>query len=93
MNHISNCDRARRKFIKMLAASPLIATSPSLSGSLASLLAITDSAETKFLDGLENLQQDDNVLSSPDQALDVLEFEAAARKASSATHGPAAPGS
>lgn len=86
MNHISNCDRARRKFIKMLAASPLIATSPWLSGSLASLLAITDSAGTKFLGGLENLQPDDNVLSSPDQALDVLEFEAAARKALPPAH-------
>jgi 4-hydroxymandelate oxidase len=86
MNRAPNRDRTRRKFLKMLAASPLIATSHSLSRSFANLLATSDSIETRFLGWLENLQQDESVLSSPDQALDVLEFEAAARKALPPAH-------
>ena len=70
----------------MLAASPLIAASHSLSGSLSNLLAATDSSESKFLSWVENLRQDDSSLASADQALDVLDFEAAARKALPPAH-------
>jgi 4-hydroxymandelate oxidase len=86
MDCIPNGDRTRRKFLKMLAASPIIASSHSLSGSLASFLATGEVTRSKFLGWLENLPQEDNVLSSPDQALDVLEFEAAARKALPPAH-------
>jgi len=86
MNRSERCNRTRRRFVKMLAASPLIAASHSLSGSLSNLLAATDSSESKFLSWLENLRQDDSSLASADQALDVLDFEAAARKALPLAH-------
>jgi isopentenyl diphosphate isomerase/L-lactate dehydrogenase-like FMN-dependent dehydrogenase len=86
MNHSKYRDRTRRRFVKMLAASPLIAASHVLSGSLTNLLAATDLSETKFLSWLENLRQEDSSLTSADQALDVLDFEAAARKALPPAH-------
>ena len=70
----------------MLAASPLIAASQTLSGSLANLLACSDATDTRVLDWLETLHQDESVLSSPDQAFDVLDFEGAARKALPPAH-------
>jgi 4-hydroxymandelate oxidase len=73
--------RTRRKFLKMLSASPFIAGSGVLSGSLATLLHASPTEEKHFLEWLENLQEhDDSVISSPDQALDVMDFEPAARK-------------
>ena len=86
MNRSEHCNRTRRRFVKMLAASPLIAASHTLWGSLSNLLAGTDSSESKFLSWLENLRQDDSSLASADQALDVLDFEAAARKALPPAH-------
>lgn len=80
MNRALNRYRTRRKFLRMLAASPLLATSHSLSGSLANLLVTGDVTERKFLGWLENLQQSDEVISSPDQALEVMDFEPVARK-------------
>src|SRR5205823_6572631 len=81
MNHTPDRSRTRRKFLKMLGASPLIAGSGVLAGGLANLLHAAPSEEKQFLGWLENLQQSDDVISSPDQALDVMDFEPAARKA------------
>ena len=78
--------RTRRKFLKMLGASPLIAGSGVLSGSLAGLLHAAPNEEKHFLSWLENLQQNEGVISSPDQALDVMDFEPAARKAIPSAH-------
>ena len=79
--------RTRRKFLKMLGASPLISGSSMLAGSLADLLRAEPLKEEHFLGWLENLQQQsDSVISSPDQALDVMDFEAAARKAIPPAH-------
>lgn len=86
MNRALDSVKTRRKFLRMLAASPLLATPHSLSSSLANLLASGEAAGTKFHGWLENLQQSDDVLSSPDQALDVLDFEPAARKALPPAH-------
>jgi (S)-2-hydroxy-acid oxidase len=72
--------KTRRKFLKLLAASPLIAGSGVLASSLASLLHAEPLEEKHFLGWLENLQQSGDVISSPDQALDVMDFEPAARK-------------
>ncbi len=81
MNPAPQRARTRRKFLKMLGASPLIAGSSVLAGSLAELLQAEPLKEEHFLGWLENLQeQSDSVISSPDQALDVMDFEAAARK-------------
>jgi 4-hydroxymandelate oxidase len=81
MKHTPDLSRTRRKFLKMLGASPLIARSGILAGSLAELLHAAPLEERHFLGWLENLQQQsDSVISSPDQALDVMDFEPAARK-------------
>ena len=86
MTHTPDPLQTRRRFLKMLGASPLIAGSSVLSGSLANLLHSTPSDEKHFLSWLENLQQSDDVISSPDQALDVMDFEPAARKAIPPAH-------
>src|SRR5437016_13557581 len=86
MNHTPDRSRTRRKYLKKLGASPLIAGSGVLAGSLANLLHAAPSEEKQFLGWLENLQQSDDVISSPDQALDVMDFEPAARKAIPPAH-------
>lgn len=80
MSRDSERMKTRRKFLKMLGASPVIAGSSILTGGLTSLLTAATLKEKHFLGWLEDLQQTDNVLSSPDQALDVMDFEPIARK-------------
>jgi 4-hydroxymandelate oxidase len=72
--------------LRMLVASPLFAGSHFFRSSLANLLAANVIPEGKTLAGLEMLQQSDDVISSPDQAFDVMDFEAAARKALPPAH-------
>ena len=74
MDGVSAQTEARRRFLRMLVASPLFSGSL-FGGSLRNLLPI-----------LEVLQQTDEVISSPGQALDVMDFEAAARKALPPAH-------
>jgi isopentenyl diphosphate isomerase/L-lactate dehydrogenase-like FMN-dependent dehydrogenase len=83
---------ARRKFLNFLAASPLVAT-PTLASSIAALLASAPSSglaqsydalrEAKIATGA------DGIITSPDAALDVFEFEPAAKKAMLAQGAPA----
>jgi 4-hydroxymandelate oxidase len=80
MSRDSERMKTRRKFLKMLGASPVIAGSSILTGGLTSLLTAATLKEKHFLGWLEDLQQTDNVLSSPDQALDVMDFEPIVRK-------------
>jgi 4-hydroxymandelate oxidase len=86
MNRATHLDRTRRRFLKMIGASPVIAASHSLSGSLASLLVSPSLRSRDIFDWLENLQQTDDVITSPDQALDVMDFEPAAKKAIPVAH-------
>lgn len=86
MSHRPDRFRTRRKFLRMLGASPLIASSGVLSGELSNLLNAAVLEEKHFLGWLENLQQSDEVISSPDQALNVMDFEPAARKAIPPAH-------
>ena len=72
--------------MRMLVASPLFAGSHFFRSSLANLLAANVIPEGKTLAGLGMLQQSDDVISSPDQAFDVMDFEAAARKALPPAH-------
>jgi len=76
----------RRKFLLMLSASPLLASPGLLAGSFSNLLGTGEVTEKKFLGWLDLLQQSDEVISSPDQALEVMDFEAAARKALPPAH-------
>ncbi len=80
MNRATDQIKTRRKFLRMLGASPLLASPAFLAGSFANLLAAGNVTERKFLGWLDSFQQSDEVISSPDQAFDVMDFEPAARK-------------
>jgi len=86
MNRAADSIRTRRKFLKMLSASPLLATPGLLACTFRNLLASGEVSEKKFLGWLDSLQQSDEVLSSPDQAFEVMDFEPAARKALPPAH-------
>jgi 4-hydroxymandelate oxidase len=87
MNPTPQLTKTRRKFLKLLGASPVIAGSSLLAGGLANLLHAALPEDKHFLGWLENLQQQgDAVISSPDQALDVMDFEPAARQAIPPAH-------
>jgi (S)-2-hydroxy-acid oxidase len=64
----------------MLAASPVLAGSHLLSNSLANLLTAREVTKKNFLGWLEKLQQSSEEISSPEQALDVMDFEPIARR-------------
>jgi 4-hydroxymandelate oxidase len=66
--------------LRMLVASPLLASSYFFRSSLSNLLAANVIPEGKAIANLEMLQQSDDVISSPDQAFDVMDFESAARR-------------
>jgi hypothetical protein len=70
----------------MLVASPVFAGSHFFGSSLTNSVATNVIPKGKALAALEMLQQTDDVISSPDQALDVMDFEPAARKALPPAH-------
>jgi len=80
MNRAIDQIKTRRKFLQMLSSSPLLASPGFLAGSFGNLLAASEVTEKKFLGWLDSFQQSDEVISSPDQALNVMDFEAVARK-------------
>lgn len=86
MDSIPGQTEARRRFLRMLVASPLFASSHFFGNSLTNFLANNVTPEGKSLAGLEKLLQSDEVISSPDQAFDVMDFEPAARKALPPAH-------
>ncbi len=86
MNRPADLIRTRRKFLQMLSASPLLASPGLLASSFSNLLATGEVTEKKFLGWLDSFQQGDEVISSPDQALEVMDFEPAARKALPPAH-------
>jgi len=86
MDDVRGQTEARRRFLRMLVASPLFAGSHFLRSSLANLMVTNVAAEEKAVRLLDILQQSDAVISSPDQAFDVMDFEAAARKALPPAH-------
>src|SRR5690242_12080678 len=86
MNRATELLKTRRKFLRMLSASPLLASPSLLAGPFRALLASGEVTEKKFFGWLDSLQQSDEVISSPDQALEVMDFEAAARKALPPAH-------
>jgi len=80
MDHEFALNKARRKFLRMLAASPVLASSHLLPNSLTNLLTAGEVTERSFLGWREQFQQSDEVILSPDQALNVMDFEPVARK-------------
>jgi 4-hydroxymandelate oxidase len=75
---------ARRQFLRFLAGSPLLAT-PTIASTIAGLLAYgSDKALAQSYDVLRGEAEKlgpDGVITSPSQALDVFDFEPAAKKA------------
>jgi len=80
MRRLQITSRGRREFLRFLAASPLAA----LPGFAPGILADLRATERRSRGG--DPQEDTFVLNSPEQALDVMEFEAAARKALPPAH-------
>ncbi|HTT32362.1 MAG TPA: alpha-hydroxy acid oxidase [Methylomirabilota bacterium] len=80
MDHQADLSKTRRKFLRMLAASPVLASSHLLSNSLTNLLSAGEVTERGFLGWFESFQQSDDVITSPDQAFNVMDFEPAAKK-------------
>ena len=80
MNGATDQVKTRRKFLQMLSGSPLLAGPGFLACSFSSLQAGSEVTDKKFLGWLDSLQQSDGVITSPDQAFDVMDFEPAARK-------------
>ncbi len=82
---------ARRQFLGFLAGSPLLAT-PAVTSVIASLLAsASDQALAQSYDALRGANVatgSDGIITSPGQALDVFEFEPAAKKALFAQGAP-----
>ena len=76
---------ASRRFLRMLAASPLFAGSHFFSP-LTNLLATNVVSDEKAASVLDIIEQSDPVIASPDEALDVMDFEPAARKALPPAH-------
>jgi 4-hydroxymandelate oxidase len=72
---------SRRRFLRFLAGSPLVALPGVVPGILADLYA-SERRRTSS----DGSQDEAFVIKSPDQALDVMEFEAAARKALPPAH-------
>jgi 4-hydroxymandelate oxidase len=86
MDIVPGQTEARRQFLRMLVASPLFAGSHFFGGSLANLLTTNLIPGGNTIPGGAMLQPGEDVISSPDQAFDVMDFEAAARKALPAAH-------
>src|SRR5438034_7797329 len=80
MNRTTDQVKTRRKFLQMLSGSPLLAGPGLLAGSFSSLPAGSEVTDKKFIGWLDSLEQSDGVITSPDQAFDVMDFEPAARK-------------
>lgn len=71
--------KTRRRFLRMLAGSPLLASPGLVCAPLGRLLA-SGPVDSKVVPGLlENLEQAEDVIASPDQAINVMDFELAAR--------------
>jgi 4-hydroxymandelate oxidase len=86
MSHAGDQTKTRRRFLQLLSASPLLAGPGLLAGSFSHLLAAGEVTENQFLGWLDSLSQTNEVISSPDQALEVMDFEPAARKALPPAH-------
>jgi len=86
MDKVPGQTEARRRFLRMLVASPLFAGFHFFGSSLTNLVATNVIPEGKAHAGREMWQESDDVISFPDQVLDVMDFEPAARKALPPAH-------
>jgi (S)-2-hydroxy-acid oxidase len=70
----------RRRFLRMLAASPLLALPGPAHFLLQELLASGHAGTKDALTLFESLEQGETLITGPEQALDVMDFEPVARK-------------
>jgi (S)-2-hydroxy-acid oxidase len=68
----------RRRFLAFLAASPLLVSGGLAHGLLAKLFALDPGEEKSARDVLERIALGEDLITSPDQALDVMDFETVA---------------
>ncbi|MBI3477949.1 MAG: alpha-hydroxy-acid oxidizing protein [Acidobacteria bacterium] len=72
--------KARRRFLGFLAASPLLMSGGLIHGPLAKMLALHPLDDKGAQTALEGIAAGENLITSADQAFDVLDFEPVARK-------------
>jgi 4-hydroxymandelate oxidase len=80
MENSSRQIKNRRKFLRLLAASPVLALPGSSHNLLQELLASGNPGTKDAFALFESLEQGDALISSPEQAFDVMDFEQVARK-------------
>jgi 4-hydroxymandelate oxidase len=86
MENSSRKIKNRRKFLRLLAASPLLALPGPSHILLQKLLASGNPGTKDAFTLFESLEQGDTLISSPEQAFDVMDFEPVARKALPPAH-------
>jgi 4-hydroxymandelate oxidase len=86
MENSSRQIKNRRKFLRLLAASPLLALPGPSHILLQKLLASGNPGTKDAFTLFESLEQGDTLISSPEQAFDVMDFEPVARKALPPAH-------
>ena len=86
MNGLGCQTEARRRFLRMLISSPLFAGFHFLGSPLTNLLTNNVATGGKTGSVLDTIEQSDSVIASPDEALNVMDFEPAARKALPPAH-------
>ncbi len=86
MPNSENKAETRRKFLRLLAGSPLFALSGFPYGPFSKFLVSRHGEVGQVFDALAALGQNETLITSPDQALDVMDFEPAARKALPPAH-------
>jgi (S)-2-hydroxy-acid oxidase len=79
-------EKSRRRFLRFLAASPVLTTPFLESGLLTKLFAAQDAPSTSAPAMLADTARGDGLITSVEQALDVMDFEPAARKALPPAH-------
>jgi 4-hydroxymandelate oxidase len=79
-------EKSRRRFLRFLAASPVLTTPFFESGLLTKLFAAQDAPSTSAPAMLADTARGDGLITRVDHALDVMDFESAARKALPPAH-------
>lgn len=79
-------ENTRRKFLRLLAASPVLAVPEFFRGSWDGFFSAGKFASGEIPDLVENTAPDDTPIDSPEQAINVMDFEPAARKALPPAH-------
>ena len=86
MRNPADDSKSRRDFIRFLAASPLFTLPGFHALSLVNPLPLSAKERAAVRRKIENAQQSESIITSPEQAINVMDFEPAARKALPPAH-------